>query len=66
VATSGLDPEAIQVVPHVIMGLAADGMTMIIATHVENFAASQIAWYSRTMARFSRLHYLGISSSAAS
>jgi len=36
--TSALDPEMIQEVLDVMMGLAADGMTMIIVTHEMNFA----------------------------
>ncbi len=36
--TSALDPEMIQEVLDVMMGLAGDGMTMIIVTHEMNFA----------------------------
>ena len=46
--TAALDPEMVREVLDVILGLAKDGMTMLIVTHEMNFArqvANRIVFY---------------------
>ena len=42
--TAALDPEMVREVLDVILGLAKDGMTMLIVTHEMNFA---VKWLNR-------------------